>query len=73
MAANGHDVEVFSGTESQLGAKLTGEAWSRLVDLHDEVKAYLGGSPTDEVIKTEMLGILVPVTEVASCFAAALL
>lgn len=39
------------------------EMWSELVDLHDTAEAYLGGSPSDEQIKNEMMGLLVAARE----------
>lgn len=44
------------------------ETWRSLIDLFDEVEADLGGTPTDDEIKDEMMGLLKPCTEVSADF-----
>jgi hypothetical protein len=62
--ANGHRTKFMQLSDSQRSAIIqSATKWRRLIDLHDEVSAALGGTPTDTQIKDEMMGLLVPAYE----------
>ena len=64
-AANGHATKFATLSDDQRNLiSSTFSTWRYLIDLHDEVRAYLPGTPTDEEIKNEMMLLLVPVREV---------
>ncbi len=44
------------------------EMWQELVDLFDDAKASLGGTPTDTQVYAEMKGLLKPCTEIGNDF-----
>ncbi len=61
--ASSHSVSYSQPDTSILGASTPSnllDMWSELIDLYEVALEYLGGTPTDEQIFNEMLGLLVP-------------
>lgn len=64
----GRSVSFFAPALSGMTPVDAVELWRELIDLLDVVTADIGGTPSDAVVKTEMMGRLVPAYEAEGDF-----
>jgi hypothetical protein len=69
-SANGHSTSFSTPGSDGLSPSEVVELWRELIDLHDQVKTDIGGSPSDAVVKAEMMARLVPCFESEGDFSA---